>query len=274
MTTTQNKSLHIRLKNPYIYCYFGQFKVFFKSKELSININNLLIFIHILKFLNDDFFYIIINNSSLKEILEKTFPNEYILIDNFTIPCEEINNIIKKYSFKNYTLTFIIKNNFILLGRKKRGFGKDYYNGFGGKVQQKERIIEAAKREVWEECSLLIDNLVFTGNLYFIFRNCSNPNIKGYVFYTKHFKGKPLESEEMIPRWFYIPSFISLDNIKSFLVSFPFDKMWKDDIFWFPYFINHHFFKGFFELDENNHLISFLLEIKDSRLIPKCYTST
>jgi 8-oxo-dGTP pyrophosphatase MutT (NUDIX family) len=35
----------------------------------------------------------------------------------------------------------------VLLGEKKRGFGEGYYNGFGGKVEKAETILEAAKRE-------------------------------------------------------------------------------------------------------------------------------
>lgn len=36
----------------------------------------------------------------------------------------------------------------LLLGYKKRGFGKDMYNGFGGKVEPGESVSEAAHREL------------------------------------------------------------------------------------------------------------------------------
>jgi 8-oxo-dGTP pyrophosphatase MutT (NUDIX family) len=36
--------------------------------------------------------------------------------------------------------------NRVLLGMKKRGFGKNWYNGFGGKVEKNESIFEAAIR--------------------------------------------------------------------------------------------------------------------------------
>ena len=35
---------------------------------------------------------------------------------------------------------------------KKRGFGAGKWNGFGGKVEPGETIVEAAVREVKEEC--------------------------------------------------------------------------------------------------------------------------
>lgn len=47
---------------------------------------------------------------------------------------------------KLYTLAFIRNNDNILLGMKKRGFGVGRWNGFGGKVNSDETILEAAKR--------------------------------------------------------------------------------------------------------------------------------
>jgi 8-oxo-dGTP diphosphatase / 2-hydroxy-dATP diphosphatase len=47
-----------------------------------------------------------------------------------------------------YSLVFVrdFDNNKILLGLKKRGFGKGKWNGFGGKLEKDENIIECAKR--------------------------------------------------------------------------------------------------------------------------------
>ena len=47
---------------------------------------------------------------------------------------------------KLYTLAFIRNGDNILLGMKKRGFGVGRWNGFGGKVNSDETILEAAKR--------------------------------------------------------------------------------------------------------------------------------
>ena len=35
---------------------------------------------------------------------------------------------------------------------KKRGFGEGKWNGFGGKVEEGETILQAALRELKEEC--------------------------------------------------------------------------------------------------------------------------
>jgi 8-oxo-dGTP pyrophosphatase MutT (NUDIX family) len=49
---------------------------------------------------------------------------------------------------KVYSLVLIrdFENNKILLGYKKRGFGSNKWNGFGGKVEPFESILECAVR--------------------------------------------------------------------------------------------------------------------------------
>lgn len=49
-------------------------------------------------------------------------------------------------SRKILTLVLIKKLNEVLLGYKKRGFGVNKWNGFGGKVNVNESIEEAAIR--------------------------------------------------------------------------------------------------------------------------------
>lgn len=49
-------------------------------------------------------------------------------------------------SRKVLTLVLIRKPNEVLLGYKKRGFGSNKWNGFGGKVEDNESICEAAIR--------------------------------------------------------------------------------------------------------------------------------
>ena len=47
---------------------------------------------------------------------------------------------------KILTLAFVRRQEEILLGYKKRGFGAGNWNGFGGKVETGETIEDAAKR--------------------------------------------------------------------------------------------------------------------------------
>ena len=54
---------------------------------------------------------------------------------------------------KVLTLVFLRREGEVLLGMKKRGFGEGKWNGFGGKVEAGETIVEAAAREViWKKC--------------------------------------------------------------------------------------------------------------------------
>lgn len=49
---------------------------------------------------------------------------------------------------KLYTLAFIRRGDQVLLGLKKRGFGEGKWNGFGGKLNANETLMEAAQRSV------------------------------------------------------------------------------------------------------------------------------
>jgi 8-oxo-dGTP diphosphatase/2-hydroxy-dATP diphosphatase len=103
---------------------------------------------------------------------------------------------------------------------KKRGFGEGRWNGFGGKVEKGERIIDAAKREVLEETGAAVGDIKKVGVIEFEFKG--NPEIlKVHIFLTSELVGNPRETDEMKPKWFHV------DKI-------PFKKMWPDDEYWLP----------------------------------------
>ncbi len=136
---------------------------------------------------------------------------------------------------KLLTLCLVQKDNKLLLGMKKRGFGVGRWNGFGGKVEESETIEEGALRELKEEAGIEAMELEKFGVLEFSFKN--EPKIlEAHIFKVTNFTGEPFESEEMVPEWF------SIDLI-------PYDKMWSDDIFWLPVFIAGKKFKGKFLFD-------------------------
>jgi 8-oxo-dGTP pyrophosphatase MutT (NUDIX family) len=62
------------------------------------------------------------------------------------LPRGALVSIMNRPQNKLLTLLFVLKPGKVLLGYKKRGFGVDRWNGFGGKVQQGETIEEAAIR--------------------------------------------------------------------------------------------------------------------------------
>lgn len=122
---------------------------------------------------------------------------------------------------RNVTLVFVLDADRILLGRKLTGLGKGLYNGFGGKVESGESIQDAARRELFEECSLTADVLEKVAVIDFYFSNKPQWNQRGHIYLCRHFTGTPSPSVEMVPEWF------SIDDI-------PYDKMWEGDRLWIP----------------------------------------
>ncbi|XP_013192339.2 oxidized purine nucleoside triphosphate hydrolase-like [Amyelois transitella] len=153
---------------------------------------------------------------------------------------------------KLYTLVFVRQENQILLGMKKRGFGVNKWNGFGGKVEPNESIIEAAARELKEECSLEVktSDLKNIGHLEFTFEG--QPTLMDVrVYSTDIFTGKPTESEEMRPKWFDVE-------------DIPFDEMWLDDRLWFPYMFQGKTFFGRFHYEGFEKILNYKIEELES----------
>lgn len=57
-----------------------------------------------------------------------------------------VEELVKDKPSKLFTLIIVRNGDKTLLGFKKRGFGVGKWNGFGGKVEPGETIIDAAKR--------------------------------------------------------------------------------------------------------------------------------
>lgn len=133
---------------------------------------------------------------------------------------------------KVLTLCIIQKGDKVLLGMKKRGFGQGKWNGFGGKLKQREGLVDAMKREVQEEVGVSLCEFEERGVLEFEF--LGNPEtLEVHVFKALDFEGEPQETEEMEPKWFSIH-------------EIPFGSMWPDDRLWFPLFLKGKRFKGKF----------------------------
>lgn len=132
---------------------------------------------------------------------------------------------------KIYTLVYLLRNNEVCLAMKKRGFGEGNWNGYGGKVEEGEGILQAAVREVKEEASVL----VFPRDLHkvtiteFFFKD--GKHLEVHTFFTRRWEGEPCETEEMRPEWFLYK-------------NIPYDKMWADDKYWFPRALNGEQFYG------------------------------
>lgn len=155
----------------------------------------------------------------------------------------------------NVTNFLFIKGNNVLLGMKKRGFGKDKYNGFGGKLQAGESIEQAALREAKEESGLT--PLVYEKRAIIDFPDSYPFRMNLYVCTV--WDGDAIETEEMRPQWF------SFDQI-------PYDQMWEDDRYWLSHILSGKKIKASFMFENNldhdgtgiNKIVDFKLEEVDT----------
>ena len=143
---------------------------------------------------------------------------------------------------KILTLCLVLRENQILLGMKKRGFGAGRWNGFGGKVEAGETIEVAAKRETEEECGIAITEMEKVGIHEFEFENARGDILEVHVFRVDTWTGEPRETEEMRPQWF------TTDAI-------PYDEMWPDDIHWVPVFLTGKKFRTKFLFGEGDAIL-------------------
>lgn len=137
----------------------------------------------------------------------------------------KLKNFKKKAEFtlRQTTLCFLVRDDEILLGMKKRGFGKGKWNGIGGKLNPSETIEQAAIREAKEEIGIIIKekDLELKAIMDFYFPHSPEWSQQVTVYFTNNWIGNPVETEEMKPKWF------KKNNL-------PFKKMWQDDIYWIP----------------------------------------
>lgn len=151
-------------------------------------------------------------------------------------------------SRKILTLVFILCDEKILLGMKKRGFGAGRWNGFGGKVHDGETIEVAAKRETKEECGIELIEMEEAGIHEFEFKKDRGNILEVHVFCGKTWRGDPIETEEMKPQWFPI------DEI-------PYADMWPDDILWLPTFLEGKKFRTKFLFGEGDQVLEQKIEV-------------
>lgn len=104
---------------------------------------------------------------------------------------------------------------------KKRGFGAGKWNGAGGKLEDGETVEKAAVRETQEEIGVLAKTLEDRGNIKFYFPENPDWDQHMHIYFVHSWQGEPIESEEMLPKWF------DLNDL-------PYDEMWSSDTHWIP----------------------------------------
>ena len=141
----------------------------------------------------------------------------------------------------------------VLLGKKRRGLGKDLLNGFGGKPNKNETIEDCAIREVKEECGLDINrkDLMKVAEIKFRFKD-SPKLFHNYVFKTTTYSGLISDSEEMMEPLWYSKQ------------SLPYEKMWLDQEFWHHLMFREQKFKADFLLDGFTRVLQYEMKLVDN----------
>lgn len=145
------------------------------------------------------------------------------------------------------TLCLVYKHPKILLGLKKRGFGKGRWNGYGGKVQKNETMEESVVREMQEECGITPTNFENRGVMYFEFKEIPDQIYEVNLFAIHDYTGEPIETEEMKPQWFDVN-------------DLPWNEMWSDDPIWYPLFLAGKKFEANFLFDGQEKVIRHEME--------------
>jgi len=124
-------------------------------------------------------------------------------------------------------ITYIIRGDNVLLIYKKKGHGKGWYNGPGGKIDEGELPYQAALRETEEEIGVIPENPELCG--FIRFYDVLGEDWDVYIFRAYSYFGELRESDEAKPVWF------NKDNI-------PYSMMWEDDIYWLPFVLKGEYF--------------------------------
>ena len=151
---------------------------------------------------------------------------------------------------KHLTLLMLHDETKILLGMKLRGFGVNKYNGFGGKVEPGETLLQGALREMREESGLAVAPAAasLVGHLSFTFEgSVEHMSVSVFRAPASAASGEIKDSDEMAPRWF------ALDAI-------PYSKMWADDCYWLPHLLAGRRFVGSFDF-RGGELLSHTLDV-------------
>lgn len=153
------------------------------------------------------------------------------------------------------TLVFLRRDEELLLAMKKRSYGKDKWNGIGGKLEDNETIEAAAIRETQEEILVTPKELSKRALLSFFIRKDDGsiePEMEVHVFATTQWEGEPQETEEMRPQWFKAD-------------ALPYDNMWPDDTFWLPGMLAGKVQRGEFYFNDSFEIIDHeLREVRES----------
>lgn len=133
----------------------------------------------------------------------------------------------------------------MLLAMKKRGFGKGRWNGYGGKPNPGENIIDTAVRETQEEICVTPTQFTQVATLDFHFppaKAAQGFDQQAVIYLCTDWEGEPTETEEMAPKWFR-------------MTDLPYKDMWPDDPLWLPRVLAGEKLRACFYFDDDDQVI-------------------
>jgi 8-oxo-dGTP pyrophosphatase MutT (NUDIX family) len=135
------------------------------------------------------------------------------------------------------------------LGLKKRGFGAGKYNGFGGKQEGTETLLQTAVRELEQESGINTQETYLTevAQLTFTFPEKPDWSQIVHVYLVKKWSSEPVETDEMIPKWF------AQDSL-------PYESMWEADKHWLPLTLQGNYVLGSFVYSGDQRLLEKALQ--------------
>ena len=157
---------------------------------------------------------------------------------------------------RHLSLMLLKRDDKLLLGLKKRGFGMGKLNGTGGKVEPNESYEAGAIRETLEEVGIRVNNCTKVGQIIFkdlYFKGAPETDIM-HVYLSEDFSGEAVETDEIKPQWY------SLDKL-------PYDQMWSDDEYWLPQVLDGKKIDAFFHFNEQNVFTTYQVNIVPDKLI-------
>ncbi|KAL1115924.1 hypothetical protein AAG570_005419 [Ranatra chinensis] len=139
-----------------------------------------------------------------------------------------------------YPAILLKKGDEVLLGLNKKGFSKNKWTLFGGFLQRKETLLDAAIRYLKEQSGITVEKAEKIGKIEVKFGGVQEL-IQIHVFLAETFTGEPIETREVLPKWFN-------------LGELPISEMWSDVPFWFDQVAGGKRVKAFF-IYENETLL-------------------
>ncbi len=127
-------------------------------------------------------------------------------------------------------LCYVIKDGKVLLIEKKMGFGAGKINAPGGRLEAGETPEQCVVRELQEELGITPTRIRKAGVNHF---HNGKVHMAVHIFTAGGFEGELKETDEAKPFW-------------TSLGSIPFDRMWDDDVHWFPYMLEGRTFTSNF----------------------------